>query len=462
MSAFFFEALARGGDGPAVLAGDQVTTHRALQDAMLAAEEWLAAQGLPPGSVVSFDGDYSAPAIALFLALTRAGAITVPISADARPQADSFREIAEVEYRVDIEEDGYRLHATGREACHPLYADLRGRSAAGLVLFSSGSTGQSKAIVQDMGRLLGKFRRPGKAQRMLIFLQLDHIGGVNSLLYALANGGTLVLAPDRAPETVAATIARHRVELLPTSPTFLNLLLLSGAHERHDLSSLKLVTYGTEPMQASTLAALHATLPAVKLQQTYGLSEVGILRSRSKDSGSLWMQVGGDEFETRIRGGTLWIRSESAMLGYLNAPSPFDADGFMDTGDVVEQERDWLRVLGRSNDLINVGGSKVYPAEVESVLLELEGVRDVVVYGEPHPLTGAVVAARFELDAQEEPAALKARVRRHCRDRLPAWKIPARITVSEGALYGARYKRLRRAPAGAAAENATAPGQESC
>ena len=124
--------------------------------------------------------------------------------------------------------------------------------------------------------------------------------------------------------------AAHRVELLPTSPTFLNLLLLSEEHQRHDLSSLKLITYGTEPMPAHTLQKVHALFPEVKLLQTYGLSELGILRSQSRESGSLWMRVGGEGFETKIVDGRLFIRASSAMLGYLNAPNPFDADGFFD------------------------------------------------------------------------------------------------------------------------------------
>ena len=334
---------------------------------------------------------------------------------------------------------------TGRQATADLYSQLREQSAPGLVLFSSGSTGKSKAIVQDINRLLAKFRKPGKAQRMLIFLQLDHIGGINSLFYTLANKGTLIVAPDRAPDTVAQAIEQHRVELLPTSPTFLNLLLLSGAHQRHDLSSLRLVTYGTEPMQESTLRQLREALPAVTLQQTYGLSEVGILRSQSRESGSLWMKVGGAEFRTRIKDGTLWVQSDAAMLGYLNAPSPFDEEGYLDTGDIVEQDGEWIRILGRRSEIINVGGSKVYPAEVESVLLEMPGVRDVVVYGEPHPISGAVVVARFQL-AQEEPArALKSRMLAYCRSRLPAYKIPGRVMTTPDAVHNERYKRMRRA-----------------
>ena len=127
-----------------------------------------------------------------------------------------------------------------------------------------------------------------------MFLQLDHIGGLNTLFYTLANGGTAVVAEDLSPESVCEAIESHRVQLLPTSPTFLNLLLLSEAHLRHGLSSLELITYGTEPMPESTLKRIVQAFPCARLLQTYGLSELGILRSRSRTSDSLWVRVGGE------------------------------------------------------------------------------------------------------------------------------------------------------------------------
>src|SRR5262249_26068197 len=158
--------------------------------------------------------------------------------------------------------------------------------------------------------------------------------------------------------------------------TFLNLLLLSEAYRCHDLSSLKLITYGTEVMPAPTLERLAAILPGVRLKQTYGLTELGILRSKSRDSGSTWVKVGGEGLETRAADGPLWVRAATAMLGYLNAPSPFDEDGWLDTGDRVEVDGDYVRILGRDSERITVGGEKVYPAEVEDVLLDMENVAD--------------------------------------------------------------------------------------
>ena len=156
------------------------------------------------------------------------------------------------------------------------------------------------------------------------------------------------------------------------------------------------------------------------------------------------MKVGGSEFTTKIANGTLWIKSDSGMLGYLNAPNPFDEEGFMDTGDLVEQDGDWIRILGRSSETINVGGLKVYPAEVESVLLDMEGVEDVVVFGQDHPITGKIVVAKFKLREDESLSKLKARMLSYCKEKLQPYKIPSKIYLTDETTFNARFKRMRR------------------
>jgi acyl-coenzyme A synthetase/AMP-(fatty) acid ligase len=308
--------------------------------------------------------------------------------------------------------------------------------------------------VHDLHRLLAKYRVPRQRFRTLVFLLLDHIGGVNTLFYTLSNGGAVVLPANRSPAEVCNAIEAHRVELLPTSPTFLNLLQLSGEAARRDLTSLRLITYGTEPMPASTLEQACRTFPHARFLQTYGLTELGIMRSQSRDSSSLWVRLGGEDYQWKVVEGRLCIKAQSAMLGYLNAPSPFDDDGFFDTGDLVEQDGEWLRFLGRKSDVINVGGQKVHPVEVESVLLEMPNVVDVVVCGEAHPLTGQIVLATIRLGEPEPAADFKVRMRQFLGERLPAYKIPARVRFVDDAVYSARFKRIRKSEPGAPATRA--------
>ena len=102
-------------------------------------------------------------------------------------------------------------------------------------------------------------------------------------------------------------------------------------------------------------------------------------------------------------------------------------------------------MLGRVTDLINVGGQKVYPAEIEEVIMELDNITDVAVFGERNALLGQSIVARVALAEPEPLDALKARVRIACKGKLAAFKVPARIVIASGALYTARYKKTRRA-----------------
>jgi len=186
-------------------------------------------------------------------------------------------------------------------------------------------------------------------------------------------------------------------------------------------------------------------LPAANLLQTYGLSELGILRSKSKDADSLWVKVGGEGFETRVVDGILQIKARSAMLGYLNAPSPLTEDGWFNTGDSVEVDGEYIKFLGRRSEIINVGGEKVYPAEVESVIQEFPGVAEVVVYSEKNAITGNIVCADItpttDVDDQKELISL---IKQHCRERLQRYKVPVKITFVAESQHTERFKKSRR------------------
>ena len=252
---------------------------------------------------------------------------------------------------------------------------------------------------------------------------------------------------ERSPDEVLGAVEKHRVEVLSTSPTFINLVLLSEAYRRHDLSSLRKVQYGTEPMLESTLRRFNKLFPAVSLQQTYGLSEVGILQSKSKSSDSIWVRLVGEGFQTRVVDGILQIKAKSAMLGYLNGPSLFTEDGWLNTGDAVEVDGEYLKILGRTSEIINVGGEKVYPAEVESVIKELEVVADVTVFGEKNPITGNIVCAdvvpAVELEETQKKRFI-ADIKLHCRKNLENYKVPVKINLLTGRLHSERFKKVRR------------------
>ena len=438
------ERLQSWGDRPALIWSNESWSFTQLCDGCDAWLGRLAQHGVKPGDTLAMCGDYSPKLCALLLAAVLNRNIVVPLASASAPRWNQLMGLAQVQFAVRFDGDDL-WHVTGfdRAVSHPLLRQLKQRDAPGLVLFSSGSAGESKASVLDFNRLLAKFKVPRPAYRTLVFLLLDHIGGINTLLHGLCHGGTIVTTRERSADAICAAIEAHRVQLLPTTPTFLRILLIADAIRRHDLSSLEFITYGTEPMPPSTLAVVRDALPWVRFKQTYGLSELGILPTRSRDSSSVWLKLGNTGLEHKIVDDALWIRSSSAMLGYLNAPSPFDPDGWFNTQDLVERDGEYIHILGRKSELINVGGEKVHPTEVENILLQIDNVKDATVRGIPNPVTGEVVAAKITPLAPEDSDALKRRVRQFCHTRLERYKIPAVIDVVVEDHYGARFKKTR-------------------
>lgn len=441
---FLLDVFQKNRQDDAIIWREQAYSYGWLLDSLEQWQQRFQYEDILPSAVVSLEGDFSPNAVTLMLALIETACVVVPLTSSVEMNKPEFREIAQVEGIIKLgEDDMASFEHTQKTVDHPLLLDLKQKRHPGLILFSSGSTGKPKAAVHDFVPLLDKFKVPRPKKRMMTFLLFDHIGGLNTLLHTLSNGGCIVTVHDRSPDSILEAVEKHRVQILPTSPSFINTLILSGAYKQHDLSSLERITYGTEVMPESTLKRVHEILPEVELLQTYGLSELGILRSKSRSSDSLWVKVGGDGFETRVVDGMLEIKAKSAMLGYLNAPSPFTEDGWFKTGDVVEVDGEWMQILGRKSEIINVGGQKVYPAEVESVIQQMEGVEDVMVSGEPNPILGQMVVAKVQGSTDETRRDFMVRMRSFCQDHLQSYKIPQKVYFSEAALHSDRFKKIR-------------------
>lgn len=383
------------------------------------------------GSTVGFKGDYGLDTISTFLALFELKAIAVPFSNESLLEIPKLSNVIGVEFWFDIAKQQIQILTKAKSANHFLVDKLRNISHPGLIIFTSGSSGKPKAILHDVDRVASKFIARRDGWRTILFLSMDHFGGFNTLLASLLYEGEGVCVESRLPIDVCKAIELSGAELLPTTPTFLSILLASGVASKFDLSTIKLVTYGAEPMPESVLKKLPSIFPNAKFKQTYGLSEVGVLHSASPSDESLWLRVGGQGFETKVVNNLLYIKSSTSMLGYLNATSPIDDDGWMNTGDVVEQKGGLIKIVGRQSDVINVGGQKVFPTEVEEVLLELPQVSEASVFSIKHPVLGQVVGARLSLIASVDKDACLQKVKEYCKQRLQKYKIPMRFEVVE-------------------------------
>lgn len=408
--------------------------------------EALKERGVKEGDTVMVLADYAPDVFCAVLALASLACVVVPRTRGSVVEESEALAISGCDHCISFAPDGLSWVVEPRRisAHNPLLDEFRASKRPGLVLFSSGSTGKPKGMLHDFLRVMDKFRVARQPVVAIPFLTLDHFGGINTILAITASLGTVVTTENRTIATICEAIQTYKVTLLPTTPSFLTLLAATDLASQYDLSSLTRITYGTETMPQATLDRIRARFPGAELQQTYGLSEVGVLRSQSRPDGSLWVRIGGAGFETQVRDGILWIRSEYRMVGYLNAPSGFDDQGWFNTQDRVEVDGEYLRILGRVTDLINVGGQKVYPAEVEDVILALPNIADVVVTGEPHALLGHMVVAKVALVESEPLDALRLRIRQACLAKLTAYKVPVKVVLLEQEIYSARFKKVRR------------------
>ena len=386
------------------------------------------------GDVVALIGDFDPQSILTLLQLIDKNVILAPLTTDTKLQHDYFFESA----LVDVVIEGASVRRIEHGVTHEFIEQLRSKDHAGLVLFSTGTTGRPKAILHDLTLFMQRFETPRPTLKTINFLLFDHIGGLNTLLHTLFNKGTVVAPKSRSVEDILATCLEHEIEVLPTTPTFLRMMLMSGLIPDSVPETLRIITYGTERMDQPTLNALCELLPKVEFRQTFGMSELGIVRVKSEARDSLFMKVGGEGVETRVVDKVLEIRSETRMLGYLNAESPFDSDGWYNTKDIVEERDGLYKVTGRTSEVINVGGLKFMASEVERVALQYENVELVKAEAKPNPITGQHVELTVQSATNNEVD--KAGLKTFLAEQLPNHMMPKRIRVAAVSV-GHRFKR---------------------
>ncbi|WP_255947786.1 class I adenylate-forming enzyme family protein [Streptomyces odontomachi] len=429
-------------------------TYADLLDRIRRVRDRLGAAGVAAHDTVVVNGDYSLDSIATLLALYLNRNVVVPVVALNATNLDTITEYCRPRYLVKpgAEPDIQALEPPDADSAGRL-GDLSAQEAAGLVLLSSGSTGAPKVILHNLDALVAEKLKKRPRQRrnalnILMVLMFDHIGGINSLLSTVLVGGTAILPEERVPDEICGLIEEHRILVLPTSPTFLNLIMVGDYHRKYDLSSLRLITYGTEPMSEELLKRVNQCFPGVRLLQTFGTSETGIATTTSESSSSTYFKISDAGVEHRVVDGELQLRSRTQFLGYLNYPDDsLTEDRWFRTGDLVEEGADgYLRIKGRAKEVINVGGEKLLPLELESILLGSPHIEECVVYGRPNAITGQTVCA----DIKPKDGLTRAEVRKHVVEfltgRVEPFKIPSKIAVVDSVEITSRLKKVRPLP----------------
>lgn len=398
-----------------------------LEDILLMNIDFI--QNIKNPTIIAIIGDFDSFSIACTLKLLSMGNIVVPLTEDTESQHDYFLKESQAKFLIKNK----TLHRVEKseQILNPHSQQLLKLKKGGIVFFSTGTTGKPKAILHSLENFLKPYSIRKKPHRSIGFLVFDHIGGFNTLFHLLFNSGTIYRTKTRGIDEILAIIKKHKLTLLPTTPTFLRLLICHPLFPKNIPECLKVISYGTEIMHKSTLEILTKKLPNITLKQTYGMSEIGILPVKSKASDSTQITIQRDEnIDWRIeKDSTLSIKSNLSMVCYLNADSPFDEKGWLNTGDIVSTtDNFYFEIIGRKKNFINVGGLKVLPSEIENIANNYNGILRSKAEGIFNPITGEYI--KLTIEPIEKVIIDINNFKSYLSQKLPKSKLPSQIKIS--------------------------------
>jgi acyl-CoA synthetase (AMP-forming)/AMP-acid ligase II len=487
-------AAERHGDLVAVAHGSTRLTYADLAAEAASFAAALVAVGIDPGDRVGIWAPNAASWIVAALGLWQAGAVLVPVNTRFKGQEAAgilrrsrarvlvtVTDFLGTDYVAMLRSTGAELPdletivvaggepAPGTEAWAAFTgrADDAGRAEAARraralgpdeaadILFTSGTTGVPKGVVQTHGRTLlvatdwVAMTGLTAGDSYLMVNPYFHMFGLKAgILACVAAGATMLPEPVFDVDRVLERVARERVTVLPGPPTLYQSILDHPGRAAHDLGSLRVAVTGAADIPVELIRRVRAELPFELVVTGYGLTEAGTAAATSPDDDpeTVATTVGRPRpgFELRIvdgkdqdlpagEAGEILLRGGSVMAHYLDDPlataEAFAAGGWLRTGDLgVLDERICLRIVGRSKDMFIVGGFNVYPAEVENLLLEHPAVGQVAVIGVPDARLGEVGMAFVVPRASErvEAAALVDWAREH----MANYKVPRVVEVT--------------------------------
>jgi acyl-CoA synthetase (AMP-forming)/AMP-acid ligase II len=319
------------------------------------------------------------------------------------------------------------------------------------LLLTSGTTGAPKMVGHDVVTLSAPIKPATEPPIWGTFYDIRRYGGLQIFFRAMIGGGSLVLS--QAGEPVAdhlVRLARHRVTHLSGTPSHWRRALMSPA-----LRSIapRYVRLSGEIADQAILDGLHAVFPNASVGHAYASTEAGVgfeVNDGLAGFPASFVDVGQGDVDIKIEDGSLRLRSRRTAASYVgrNAPALRDGDGFIDTGDMVELHGDRYHFVGRKGGIINVGGQKVNPEEVEAAINRHPAVWASLVRARKNPITGAIVAADVVLknpSLQDNDAAAQTEreIIALCRENVAPYKVPAMIRFVPSLAVSESGKLLR-------------------
>ena len=300
---------------------------------------------------------------------------------------------------------------------------------AQVLILTTGTSGTPKGVRHEWSRLIRSVRRTKEDEggRWLLAYNLNQFAGFQVLLHAFVNRSTVVIPPSSQARDAIETMYQARVTHISATPTFWRLLVGTGEGGDAPELSLRQITLGGEAAPASLIARLHELFPDARVSHIYAGTEFGSVVSVRDGQAGLPLSVLDRDPDAdahfRVVDGELQVKARNGMLGYHNGGTP---DEWLATGDLVEERDGRLLFVGRTVEIINVGGAKVHPLPIEELVMGVAGVVICAVYGKQNAVTGQIVAVDVVTQPDADRDAIKAAIHEACSG-LPAPGRPRRI-----------------------------------
>lgn len=330
-------------------------------------------------------------------------------------------------------------------------SEMPGSGVASVTILTSGSTGEPKAARHSWEGISRPIRKmnEGAFPVWLLSYRPQLYAGLQVALQCFADQGTLVIpARDQEPDAIVDLMVGTGVQFISATPSYWRRLLMFAGREQLRKVPLRQITLGGEIVDDSVLSRLRSIFPAARLTHIYATTELG--RCFSVGDGLAGFPAGylerplPDGVELKIADGELVIRSVNAMQMYdpLSGLPPTVGDWFA-TGDLVEIRDGRVLFVGRKTEMINVAGSKVYPAEVERVIRSIPGVADTRVYGKRSSVAGELVVCDVVPESDVDTEALRQQIISRSRAQLSSPQVPRLVKFVDKIELSVAGKTLR-------------------
>ncbi len=318
---------------------------------------------------------------------------------------------------------------------------------ASVYMMTSGTTGRPKIAAHTLDSLLGRVRTAASLEvnrggTWLLTYQTTGFAGVQVLLTGALTHSTIVVPSERTPAKFYSAAVAGSVTHISATPTFWRSFMMVA---KPGMLALKQITIGGEAVDQATLDRVKTAFPDARVTHIYASTEAGAVfavHDGMEGFPAAWLDRPIKGVTLRLRDGFLQIKTPHAMSKYASATAqPHLDDGWIGTADRCEVVGERVRILGRQDSTINVGGSKVYPLAVETVLLGMPEVVEAKVFGVPNPVSGSLVAAQVVLKPGVDAKETRKTILKRCREQLSGYQVPRVFEVVDSIEVGESGKK---------------------